>query len=147
MKITKNYNIDIADYDTNDDKIMSNEELEAALKELQAKTITENPDGSQETEQIIDDGDTKYTKTNPAGKMTHWGWKRPDGTKKVDYSGKDFNGDGTPDQYIKYFDEEGNLVIMKEYDKESWNTPGAGPIAETEYDEEGNEISKTRKEN
>ena len=75
--------------------------------------------------------------------MTNFGWKRPDGTKWIDYSGKDFDGDGTPDQYVKYFDEEGNLVRIREYDKESYNTK-TGPIAVTEYDEEGNEISKTR---
>ena len=146
MQITKDYNVDIAQYDTNDDKIMSNEELEAALKELQAKRIRENPDGSQESEHIDDAGNTAYTITNPAGKITHDGLKRPDGTKRVDYSGKDFDGDGTPDQYVKYFDEEENLVRMEEYDKESGNTPGADPIAMTVYDEEGNEISKTRRE-
>lgn len=147
MKITNSRNIDIAKFDTNNDKMMSDKELEAAVKELQAKTIKENPDGSTESERIIEGGYTEYTKTNPAGKMTHWGLKRPDGTKDRETSGKDFDGDGTPDQYYKGYDKQGRLRSIDEYDEEGWNNGTmADSISVTEYDENGNEISKIRKE-
>ena len=147
MQITKDQKVDTAYYDKNNDKIMSNEELEYALKELQAKKIKENPDGSQETEQINDHGYTEYTKTNPAGKMTHWGLKRPDGTKDREMTGKDFDGDGSPDQYYKSYDKQGRLRSIDEYDEEAWkNGTMADAISVTEYDKEGNEISKTRRE-